>query len=152
MDYGFGKTYEVPAKAHHLNGAIQFYTLTAGVDLVAAEDASVKEVAEAQANLLRVLEVLRTFGGQPVITKVEGSVLKFTLEQANVYGKGGLGVDQQVSAKGDLVEGAKAKIEEIFGEIPAVKLVADEEGHILGEDTEAEAVKLFKKVEVEVAF
>jgi hypothetical protein len=152
MDYGFGKTYEIPAKAHHLNGAIQFFTLTAGVDLAAAEGASVKEVAEAQANLLRVLEVLRTYGGQPVITKVEGKVLKFTLEQANVYGKGGLGVDQQVSAKGDLVAAAKAKIEELFGEIPAVVVKVDDEGHILGEDKDAKAVKLFSKVEVEVAF
>lgn len=118
MDYGFGKTYTIPAKFTALNGTIQYYKLTAGVDLVAEGDGA----AAAQANLLRVLEVLRTYGGQPVITKAEGKVVEFTLEQANVYGKD--------------AEAAAAKIEEIFGDAKAV------DG----------ATKLFASVEVKEAF
>ena len=124
MDYAYdlenklGKTYTIPAKFTALNGTIQYYKLTAGVDLVAEGEGA----AEAQANLLRVLEVLRTYGGQPVITKAEGKVVEFTLEQANVYGKD--------------AEAAADKIEEIFGEAKAV------DG----------ATKLFSAVEVKEAF
>ena len=124
MDYAYdlenklGKTYTIPAKFTALNGTIQYYKLTAGVDLVAEGDGA----TAAQANLLRVLEVLRTYGGQPVITKAEGKVVEFTLEQANVYGKD--------------AEAAATKIEEIFGEAKAV------DG----------ATKLFASVEVKEAF
>ena len=124
MDYAYdlenklGKTYTIPAKFTALNGTIQYYKLTAGVDLVAEGEGA----AAAQANLLRVLEVLRTYGGQPVITKAEGKVVEFTLEQANVYGKD--------------AEAAADKIEAIFGEAKAV------DG----------ATKLFASVEVKEAF
>lgn len=136
MDYGFGKTYTIPAKFTALNGTIQYYKLTAGVDLVYAAadetEAELKKVADAQANLLRVLEVLRTYGGQPVITKAEGKVLEFTLEQANVYGKPG---QMQVSEK-DMIDDAVERITAIFGEAKAV------DG----------ATKLFASVEVKEAF
>lgn len=136
MDYGFGKTYTIPAKFTALNGTIQYYKLTAGVDLVYAAadetEAELKKAADAQANLLRVLEVLRTYGGQPVITKAEGKVLEFTLEQANVYGKPG---QMQVSEK-DMIDDAVESITAIFGEAKAV------DG----------ATKLFASVEVKEAF
>lgn len=136
MDYGFGKTYTIPAKFTALNGTIQYYKLTAGVDLVyeAADETAVelKKAADAQANLLRVLEVLRTYGGQPVITKAEGKVLEFTLEQANVYGKPG---QMQVSEK-DMIDDAVERITAIFGEAKAV------DG----------TTKLFDAVEVKEAF
>lgn len=136
MDYGFGKTYTIPAKFTALNGTIQYYKLTAGVDLVyeAADETAVelKKAADAQANLLRVLEVLRTYGGQPVITKAEGKVLEFTLEQANVYGKPG---QMQVSEK-DMIDDAVERITAIFGEAKAV------DG----------TTKLFDEVEVKEAF
>lgn len=136
MDYGFGKTYTIPAKFTALNGTIQYYKLTAGVDLVyvAADEteAELKKAADAQANLLRVLEVLRTYGGQPVITKAEGKVLEFTLEQANVYGKPG---QMQVSEK-DMIADAVERITAIFGEAKAV------DG----------TTKLFDAVEVKEAF
>lgn len=136
MDYGFGKTYTIPAKFTALNGTIQYYKLTAGVDLVYAAadetEAELKKAADAQANLLRVLEVLRTYGGQPVITKAEGKVLEFTLEQANVYGKPG---QMQVSEK-DMIADAVERITAIFGEAKAV------DG----------ATQLFASVEVKEAF
>ena len=112
MTYGFGKTFTIPAKFTALNGCLQYFTLTANVDLTAAEVTEESTVAEkmafavAQANLMRVLEVLRTYGGQPVITKVAGKVVEFTLEQANVYGRQG---QMQVSEK-DMVAEAIERI------------------------------------------
>lgn len=162
MDYGFGKTYSLPGKFTALNGTIQYYKVTASVDLVVADEAtaSVKEKAEAQANYLRVLEILRTYGGQPVITKAEGKVIEFTLEQANVYGKGGLHAEihglNQVSAKvaRGLTSEAVEKITEMFKGIKPVKLKVDAEGKILGEDAtaEASAADLFASAEVKEAF
>lgn len=120
MDYGYGKTYVVPGKFTALNGAIQYFTVEANVSLEG-------EDAIAQANLLRVLEVLRTFGGQPVITKVEGAKVHFTLEQANVYGKGGLHAEihgeNQVSAKAayGFEKAAKEKIESLFANVKDVE-------------------------------
>lgn len=140
MDYSYGKTYTIPAKFTALNGTIQYYKLTAGVNLVAADPVDpknptkeeLKAIADAQANLLRVLELLRTYGGQPVITKAEGKVLEFTLEQANVYGKPG---QMQVSEKNTIAD-AVERITAIFGEIKAV------DG----------STKLFTSVEVKEAF
>lgn len=139
MDYGFGKTYVLPGKFTALNGTIQHYCLTTSADLeVSFKDPKnptedeVKAYEIAQANLLRVLETLRTYGGQPVITAVEGKKVHFTLEQPNVYGKGGLAAeingDQQVSKKvaevkgvPGLIAGAKAKIAELFTNIKDVE-------------------------------
>lgn len=136
MDYGFGKTYRLPAGYENNNGCTQYYEVEfKNVDLVAAEpvdpkNPTEKEIAahkEAQANLLRALEVLRTYGGQPIITKVEGKTVKFTLEQANVYGLGLKdGGKEQVSAKWDegkvnsFADEAVAKIKKLFENIKAV--------------------------------
>ena len=118
MDYAKDKQYTIPAAFTALNGSAQTFTLTAGVSLVADADASDEEKAEAQANLLRVLEVLRSNGAQPIITKVEGSDVTFTVEQSWVYGK--RAPEQvQVSAR-KLEEDAIADIEAIFGDVKAV--------------------------------
>lgn len=156
MDYGFGKTYTLPGKFTALNGCIQYYKLTSKVDLVAASpvDANkptaeeLKAIAEAQANYLRVLEILRTYGGQPVITKAEGKVVEFTLEQANVYGKAG----QMQPSEKDLINEAKAKIAELFKNIKAIVFVVDENGHVVSEDVESETTDLFESVEIKEAF
>ena len=124
MDYGFGKTYTLPGKFTALNGCVQYYTLVfANVALTSdkvitdeSSEADKLEVATAQANLLRALEVLRSYGAQPVITAVEGKTLKFTLEQANVYGDA---AKKQPSAK-DLLADAKAQIEALFAGVLAV--------------------------------
>lgn len=133
MNYGFGKTFTIPAQFTALNGCLQYFKLTANVDLVVepvkneetGEIENMAEMARAQANLMRVLEVLRTYGGQPVITKVAGKVVEFTLEQANVYGKQG---QMQVSEKWDnekdktFTEEAKERIRGLFANVKAVKL------------------------------
>lgn len=90
-----GKQYDLPAAFTALNGTIQYYEVTfTNVD-VAAE----------QANLLRALEVLRTRGGQPIITRVEGKTIYFTLEQAKVFGKDGATAEQAIK---DLFANVKA--------------------------------------------
>lgn len=118
MDYAKDKQYTIPAAFTALNGSAQTFTLTAGVSLVADEDAKDEEKAEAQANLLRVLEVLRSNGAQPVITKVEGSDVTFTVEQSWVYGQRAP-KQVQVSAR-ELEKDAIADIEAIFGDVKAV--------------------------------
>jgi len=118
MDYAKDKQYTIPAAFTALNGSAQTFTLTAGVSLVADADASDEEKAEAQANLLRVLEVLRSNGAQPIITKVEGTDVTFTLEQSWVYGKR---APEQVQVSARALEAdAIADIEEIFGDVKAV--------------------------------
>lgn len=159
MTYGFGKTFTIPAKFTALNGCIQYYKLTANVDLTAAEVTEESTVAEkmafavAQANLMRVLEVLRTYGGQPVITRIGGAkgdepkVVEFTLEQANVYGRQG---QMQVSEK-DMVAEAIERIKGLFANVKAVKgeekgesfeLVASEDA-LVAEDAEIEVNAAF---------
>lgn len=119
MDYGFGKTYTLPNKFTALNGCVQYYTVVFANVVVdktqAALDTDEKKAA-AEANLLRALEVLRTYGGQPIITTVDNKTIKFTLEQANVYGDTS---KRQPSAK-DLLADAKAKIESLFANVKAV--------------------------------
>ena len=118
MDYAKDKQYTIPAAFTALNGSAQTFTLTAGVSLVADADASDEEKAEAQANLLRVLEVLRSNGAQPIITKVEGSDVTFTVEQSWVYGKR---APEQVQVSARALEAdAIADIEAIFGDVKAV--------------------------------
>lgn len=130
MSYAFekeqklGKTYTIPGKFTALNGTIQYYTLTFTDAVLTSSkeiddnssDADKLEVATAQANLLRALEVLRTYGGQPVITKAEGKVLEFTLEQANVFGDN---TKTQPSAK-DLRTEAQTQIETMFSKLKTV--------------------------------
>lgn len=119
MDYGFGKTYTLPGKFTALNGCVQYYTVEF-TNVVVDEADSTLDTAEtkaaAKANFLRALEVLRTYGGQPIITSVTNKTIKFTLEQANVYGDAS---KVQPSAK-DLIEDAKAKIKALFAGLKAV--------------------------------
>lgn len=119
MDYGFGKTYTLPNKFTALNGCVQYYTVVFTNVVVdktqSALDTDAKK-AEAEANLLRALEVLRTYGGQPIITVVDNKTIKFTLEQANVYGDAS---KTQPSAK-NLLTNAKTQIEALFANLKAV--------------------------------
>lgn len=125
MDYSFGKTYRLKDAFTALNGCVQFYEVEFdNVVLKAADpvdpanptEQELAAIAEAQANYLRALEVLRTYGGQPIITEVNGKVLKFTLEQANVYGDA---AKKQPSEK-DLIADAQAKIIALFANVKAV--------------------------------
>lgn len=106
-NYAEDKLYTIPAAFTALNGAIETYKLTAGVSL---------EGEEGQADLLRVLEVLRSSGAQPVITTVEGNTVKFSIEQSWAYGRRGGNV--QVSERTPKAD-ACADIEDMFGEIKA---------------------------------
>lgn len=119
MDYGFGKTYTLPKKFTALNGCAQYYTVVFTNVIIDKTQSSLEtdaKKAEAEANLLRVLEVLRTYGGQPIITTVDNNTLKFTLEQANVYGDAS---KKQPSAKKLLVD-AQTQIEALFANLKAV--------------------------------
>ena len=119
MDYGFGKTYTLPNKFTALNGCVQYYTVVftnVVVDKTQSTLDTDAKKAEAEANLLRALEVLRTYGGQPIITVVDNKTIKFTLEQANVYGDAS---KTQPSAK-NLLTDAKVKIEALFANLKAV--------------------------------
>lgn len=119
MDYGFGKTYTLPNKFTALNGCAQYYTVVFTNVIIDKTQSSLDtdaKKAEAEANLLRVLEVLRTYGGQPIITTVDNKTLKFTLEQANVYGDAS---KKQPSAK-DLLADANAQIVALFANLKAV--------------------------------
>lgn len=124
MDYGFGKTYTLPGKFTALNGCVQYYTVEF-TNVVVDEADSTLDTAEkkaaAKANFLRALEVLRTYGGQPIITSVTGKTIKFTLEQANVYGDAS---KVQPSAK-DLKADAEAKIKALFAGLKAVDGATD---------------------------
>lgn len=118
MDYGFGKTYTLPNKFTALNGCIQYYTVVftnVVVDKTQSALNTDAKKAEAEANLLRALEVLRTYGGQPIITVVDNNTIEFTLEQANVYGDAS---KTQPSAK--KLFDAKTQIEALFANLKAV--------------------------------
>lgn len=119
MDYGFGKTYTLPNKFTALNGCVQYYTVVFTNVVVDETQSSLltdADKAAARANFLRALEVLRTYGGQPIITSVDDKTIKFTLEQANVYGDAS---KVQPSAK-DLLDDAKTKIEALFANLKTV--------------------------------
>ncbi|MBP5694527.1 MAG: hypothetical protein J6X03_03640 [Bacilli bacterium] len=130
MNYGYGKTYRFKDGFTALNGCVQYYEVEVAEDVDSQAkyeaiadkanptEAEILAVEKAKANLLRTLEVLRTYGGQPIITKVEGPVVKFTLEQANVYGDA---AKKQPSEK-DLINDAKAKIAALFTNIKTVDL------------------------------
>ena len=118
MDYAKDKQYIIPAAFTALNGSAQTFTLAASVELTADEDASDEVKATAQANLLRVLEVLRSNGAQPIITKVEGNEVTFTLEQSWVYGLRAP-AQPQVSAR-KLEAEAIADIETLFKNVKDV--------------------------------
>lgn len=147
MTYSNDKLFTIPAAFTALNGCVQSFTLTAGTSLHVEPKLNEKgevtnetEVKTAQANLLRVLELLRSNGAQPIITKVEGSVVDFTVEQAHVYGT--RGPKHQIAKDESREANAKADIEAIFGEIKA--LVFNEEEKVF----EAKGKKLLAGVTV----
>lgn len=127
-NYANDKLFTIPSAFTALNGCVQNITLEAGVDLVVepeyddnGEMTNADAVKEAQDNLLRVLEILRSNGAQPIITKVEGKTVSFTLEQAHVYGKRDHAIAHkiQVSERSHISD-AEEDIKTIFGEAKAV--------------------------------
>lgn len=123
----YTKKFDLPGRFTAMNGAIQYFELTASVALDEATPVS-------QANYLRVLEVLRSRGAQPIITYVDGAKLGFTLEQSWVYGeRGAMQVSEHFKpsftpedAYAGLKAGAEADIEAAFAGIKALKEEAGE--------------------------
>ena len=138
MEY-YTKKFELPGRFTALNGAIQYFKVKTNAKLA---DGS----AVAQANYLRVLEVLRSRGAQPIITSVEDEegeegkgLVRFTIEQPWVYGARG---PMQVSAHfgekdtdqegksefayAGLREGAIEDIKDAFKGIYALKAEGDD--------------------------
>lgn len=143
-NYAKDKRFEIPSAFTALNGAAQTIKVTTAADLVVAENASDIEKEVAQRNLLRVLEVLRSNGAQPIVTSVEGKAVTFTVEQVWVYGKSG---DMQVSEK-DHKADAEEKIGEVFGNAPVVAYDAEAKEFVAKKDEKGALVKLFDKAEV----
>ena len=131
----YTKRFDLPGRFTAMNGAIQYFKLTVpGVvfDYKAADDSKEEalKAAVSQANYLRALEVLRTRGPQPIITSVEGSEIRFTVEQtwafgdsdkkqvSEHYGKEGSGHegDPKFAYEG-LKEGAENDIKALFANI-----------------------------------
>jgi hypothetical protein len=129
-NYAKDKSFGIPAAFTALNGAVQTFEVS-----FVAEDAPVlvvepkfeekdgvevmvnaKEVKLAQDNLLRVLEVLRSNGAQPIITAVEEKKVTFTVEQVHVYGLSG---ERQVHGR-DFQAEAKEVIEGLFEKLVSV--------------------------------
>lgn len=136
----YTKKFDLPGRFTAMNGAIQYFELTASVALDEATPVS-------QANYLRVLEVLRSRGAQPIITYVDGKKLGFTLEQSWVYGERGAKQVSEHFEDGDpkkafagLEAGAKADIAEAFENVKALEEV---DGEIVDS-----ADALFESVEV----
>lgn len=154
----YTKNYDLPGRFTAMNGAIQYYTLKAnGVEFVVAplaEDATDEEKKEhalkvqaARANYLRVLEVLRSQGAQPIITSVADDTLSFTLEQTWVYGDNS---KKQVSehyapsftqedAYTGLKEEAETKIESLFEHIKSFKVNDAKTEVVEGDDFDVKA-------------
>jgi hypothetical protein len=109
--YAEEKRFEIPAAFTALNGAAETYEFEAGVSLTEGD--------AAQANLLRVLEVLRSNGAQPIITTVDGAKVTFTVEQVHVYGVDEASVQERVA--------------EMFGDAKAVKFDADKNEFVASE-------------------
>ena len=130
----YTKKFDLPGRFTALNGAIQYFELTASVALD-------EDTAVSQANYLRVLEVLRSRGAQPIITHVDGPKVGFTLEQTWVYGaRGPMQVSEHYEeGKADeekklagLTAGAVADIEAAFENVKALK---EEDGQIVENTT-----------------
>ena len=169
----YTKKFDLPGRFTALNGAIQYFKLTSKVALTAAEpedadNPTVKEakaIAAAQGNYLRILEVLRSNGAQPIITSVDDKTLEFTLEQTWVYGERG---PKQVSAHygeivdeatgersglvedayAGLVDGAVKDITAFFKGIKALEAKGDKIEEIVLEDKEGDDSDLFDNVEI----
>ena len=138
----YTKKFDLPGRFTALNGAIQYFELTASVALD-------ENTAVSQANYLRVLEVLRSRGAQPIITHVDDTKVGFTLEQTWVYGaRGALQVSEHYEeGKADeekklakLTADAVADIKAAFENVKALKEV---DGEIVDDDK-----ALFASVEV----
>lgn len=142
----YTKKFDLPGRFTALNGAIQYFELTASVALD-------EDTAVSQANYLRVLEVLRSRGAQPVITHVDGNKIGFTLEQTWVYGERGVMQVSEHYEDGDpakafagLKAGAEDDIKAAFGigdGLYPVKALKEEDGEIVDADE-----ALFEAVEV----
>jgi len=174
----YTKKFGLPDMFTAMNGAIQYFELTTGgVSLTAAdpkdpEHPTIEEalaIASAQANYLRVLEVLRSNGAQPVITYVDGEKLGFTLEQTWVYGERG---PMQVSAHygekdGDersgladeenkyvgLKDGAVEEIKKLFKNVPVLEATSESgkiEDIVVAEKVESDNVVTFDSVDVSI--
>lgn len=152
-EYAKDKRFEIPSAFTALNGAAQTFEVVAGVALAyEPADESEAELIKAEVakrNLLRVLEVLRSNGAQPIITAVAGDKVTFTVEQSWVYGVRG---DMQVSAReggenefATLEAGAKHDIEKIFGQVKAVEYNAEKKVF-----QSSEKVNLFKSADVKL--
>ena len=157
----YTKNFELPAQFIALNGAIQYFELTSLVDLTVApiaKDATdaekekyAAEVAAAQANYLRILEILRSRGAQPVITHVAEKVLGFTLEQTWVYGESMKenAAKEQVSAH-DLVAEAEEIIPALFKGISKFKAESETvDGKTVWDVVEVEAANADENLLVE---
>lgn len=166
----YTKKFGLPGRFTAMNGAIQYFELTASVSFEAPAPADpekptvaeAKAIAAAQGNYLRVLEVLRSRGAQPVITYVDDKKLGFTLEQTWVYGERG---PMQVSAHfgekdGDersglvedayvgLKDGAEADIRAAFAGVKALEAKGEKLEDIVLEDKSGEDSDLLANVEV----
>lgn len=128
--YANDKLFTIPGAFTALNGASQIFELTSNVEKLDVEPIfdkgelkNEKEYKTAQANLLRVLEILRSNGAQPIITNVKGGVVTFTLEQTHVFGKRdhANAHTMQVSSVEDYAKAACDDIKEIFGKAKAVE-------------------------------
>ena len=127
LTYDKDKLFTIPAAFTALNGAAQTFKLTVGegVSIVTPTPADpknpteeeLKAIATAQGNVLRILEVLRSAGAQPIITEVADTTVTFTVEQTHVYGEAG---DVQVSSK-DLAAEAKTRIEKLFANVQSLE-------------------------------
>ena len=144
----YTKRFDLPGRFTAMNGAIQYFELTATVAL--DEDTKVS-----QANYLRILEVMRSRGAQPVITSVEGTKLSFTLEQTWVYGKSiaehstGQVSDHYENGKADeesKYNGLEAETKAVFDTMfTGVKALKEEDGEIVDSDE-----ALYDSVEIKV--
>ena len=154
----YTKSFELPGRFTAMNGAIQYFELTTKASLTADAPADpekptleeAKAIAEAQANYLRVLEVLRSRGAQPVITSVDDKTLGFTLEQTWVYGeRKPMQVSEhyapsftQEDAYTGLVAGVVADLKEAFAGVKALEAKGDKIEEIYVEDKEGEGSEL----------
>lgn len=127
LTYDKDKLFTIPAAFTALNGAAQTFKLTVsdGVSIVAPTpvdpknptEEELKAIAIAQGNVLRILEVLRSAGAQPIITEIADKTVTFTVEQAHVYGEAG---DVQVSSK-KLADEAKSRIKKLFANVQSLE-------------------------------
>ncbi len=124
-NYAEDKRFEIPAVFTAMNGAAQTFRVAFEEVVLFVEPVyeevdgekvmkNAEEVNLAQANLLRVLEILRSNGAQPIITKVEEKAVVFTVEQTYVYG------NRDYLASRDIQVSARKHIDEALADIEAL--------------------------------